>query len=212
MRFFASFPARLTVAAVAATGLLVVPATGASASSAKAAAQCAWNIQTLEAPAHLSGYQIKAADGNYVVGNGEDEDWNQSPVLWHGGRATVLETPDGASGSVIDVNARGQVVGRISGVGPVLWSGGEVIELAVPEGADSVIPSAINDSGLIVGNVSESADDEWITRGIAWSADSPGEYQDLGAGQGTFAWPTSTTPAPSSRTPRRRTARGTPPR
>jgi uncharacterized membrane protein len=131
----------------------------ASAAPAVAAAPC-----TATALATLGGAQgnaVAVSSNGLVTGYAEDSRGTPQPVLWQAGKLTRIATGL-VNVSPTGVNSRGEVVGRgvesstLEEVG-WQWFGGRTSLLKAPAGTVAV-PSAISNSGLIVGALASDDD------------------------------------------------------
>jgi uncharacterized membrane protein len=109
----------------------------------------------------LFGQVLAANEGGLAVGSATDRAGAETAVLWKSG--SVLSLSTGTAGSVaVGVNGRGDVVGR-GGVNatPVgwMWSRGVAVRLKADKD-EIAVPAAINDSGLIIGALSENEGNE----------------------------------------------------
>src|SRR5262245_15273294 len=117
---------------------------------------CTWVIKELPLPAGWrSGYVYNSDRHDSFAGYGVDADGRTRPLVWHNGDVTVLDAPGSGGAVAQDVNSRGDVIGVSQGEDTpshgVLWRDGQVIDLPLLPGGDYAVPTAINNSGLIVG-------------------------------------------------------------
>ncbi|WAS96365.1 hypothetical protein [Nannocystis punicea] len=85
----------------------------------------------------------------------------QRGLIWEGELARELPSREGSAFFPLDMNDRGEIVGRYyvytgeeeeeGGGLPVLWDGGDVIDIPLPDGAASGVARSINEQGLIAG-------------------------------------------------------------
>ena len=78
------------------------------------------------------------------------------PAVWENGRVRVLETPEGANDScAYDINASGQVVGRVTDVHNTghayMWQAGKGVDLGVLPTCTQSEGLSINDKGHVIG-------------------------------------------------------------
>ncbi|MGH8763317.1 MAG: PEP-CTERM sorting domain-containing protein [Nitrosospira sp.] len=72
-------------------------------------------------------------------------------TVWNGATATVFGIRGGLDSGARGINNSGQIVGNDGGT-PILWDGGARIVLPTNDAITYAFPSAINDSGKIVGD------------------------------------------------------------
>jgi len=144
----------------------------------------------------VQGNAVAVSSNGLVTGHAEDASGTPQPVLWRADKVTRIATGL-AYVSPTGVNSHGEVIGQ--GVEPVTleevgwhWADGRVTLLKVPTGTVAS-PSAISDSGLIVGGLVPNDDgthptsNEAPERAAIWaSADAPARVLsalpgDLGA-------------------------------
>lgn len=189
-------------------GVMVLPMSlPAEASTLAGTAACTWVVNELPLPAGWTAGHVNDSDrDDSFTGYGVDADGKTRPLVWHDGAVTVLEAPGGVQAVAVDVNSRGDVVGITQDESTpnhgVLWRGGQVIDLPVLPGGDWAAPTAINDSGLIVGYGTDGQD----IHAAVWSTGSPQSVKDLG-GMGGSAYLTDVTQAASSWAGPRRSVR-----
>lgn len=161
---------RLGAAYAAALIFLATPAGIAMVTHRSDTASTASTTPPTAAPCHptalptlggVQGNAVAVSSNGLVTGYAEDGGGTPQPVLWRAGKVTRIATGL-AQVSPTAVNSRGEVVGH--GVEPVTleevgwhWVGGRVTLLKVPTGAVAS-PSAISDSGLIVGGLASDDD------------------------------------------------------
>ena len=75
-------------------------------------------------------------------------------IMWEDGRAIDI-TPPGSSCIAVDINNRGEIVGKCSAAGE-LWRRGELITLGLLPGYTDNFPTAINEAGVVVGTLSDA--------------------------------------------------------
>lgn len=107
------------------------------------------------------GNAVAVSSNGLVVGYAEDSGGTPQPVLWQSGQVTRLSTGL-VNVSPTGVNSRGEVVG--TGVESATldlvgwhWSGGKTTLLKAPAGTVAM-PSAISETGLIVGALASDDD------------------------------------------------------
>lgn len=144
-------------------------ATAPPSAAPPAAAPCRANA--LPTLGGAQGNAVAVSSNGLVTGYAEDGGGTPQPVLWHAGKATRIVTGL-VHVSPTGVNSRGEVIGR--GLEPVTleeigwhWARGRVTLLKVPTGTVAS-PSAISDSGLIVGGL--ASDDEAPGRAASWAS------------------------------------------
>jgi uncharacterized membrane protein len=147
------------VVAILTAVLLTAIATEAPASPAVAAPAPTAGCDVLPLPT-LGGLfgQVTAANRRgLAVGSATDRTGADTAVLWESGSVRPLST--GTAGSVaVSVNGRGDVVGRGRvDATPVGWMWSQGVAVRLKADRDEIaVPAAINDSGLIVGTLSEN--------------------------------------------------------
>jgi hypothetical protein len=138
--------------------MLTATATEAPASPAIAGAPTAGcDVLPLPTLGGLFGQVMAANRRGLAVGTATDRAGADTAVLWQSGRVRPLSTGT-AGGVAVAVNDRGDVVGRGRvNATPVgwMWSNGVAVRLKA-DGDEIAVPAAINDSGLIVGALSEN--------------------------------------------------------
>jgi uncharacterized membrane protein len=113
----------------------------------------------------LFGQAVAANQRGLVAGTATDTAGASHAVLWRAGKAVRLST--GTTGSIaLGVNGRGDVVGiGRSDATPVGWAWSRGVTVRLKADDDEVaVPSAINDSGLVVGVLSENEGSEGAVR------------------------------------------------
>jgi len=166
----------------------VQTASAATAGVGAAAATCTYTVSPLPLPpGWVSGFPSHGDGFNLLTGAGEDAGRTTRPLLWRRGKVSTLPSPGGVAAAGADVNSDGVVVANtwpteITSPVPFIVKGGRAIPLAVPPSAGTTIGFSINGTGLIVGYslIGDSF------HGIAWSADRPNRFIDLGDGDGTL--------------------------
>jgi probable HAF family extracellular repeat protein len=146
-------------ALVVVAGLPLGAAILAAAPPGAAPAPCA-TVQ-LATLGGTQGNALAVSSNGLVVGWAEDSTGTPQPVLWQNGQAQRIDT--GLTNvSPAGVNSRGEVIGL--GVTPGeptqvgwQWTGGRTTILQSPPGTIAV-PSAISDTGLIVGALASDDD------------------------------------------------------
>jgi probable HAF family extracellular repeat protein len=113
----------------------------------------------------LGGAQGSAVSINQlgqIVGWTTDSGGWWHAVIWDDSTLTDL-----GIGMVRDINNVGQMIGRAAGLGPVLWNGTTATGLGI-----DIEPVAINDSGVIVGDMNTYDEDtgRWSIAASRWSA------------------------------------------
>ena len=90
-----------------------------------------------------------------IVGHATEFDQFPSrALLWEDGRAIDI-TPPGSSCIAIDINNRGEILGKCTAAGE-LWRHRELITLRLLTGYTDNFPAAINDAGVVVGTLSDA--------------------------------------------------------
>jgi uncharacterized membrane protein len=175
--------------------LVVSQGTGTAAPAADPAHQpaavgCAWVPTMLPALPSGESAGINGTDGAGTWAGYAFEGGVGHAALWQGGQIVDLGTPLGGYSQANDVNRQGIAVGNSMDADgfphAVMWRNGQVVRLAEPPGG-SAEANAINDDGLIVG-AGGSATGETPTHALAWPADAPDRYIDLGAVNGTSTY------------------------
>jgi uncharacterized membrane protein len=127
------------------------------------------------------GARVSCINNNGVMGGREILGWHNEtqafgrPVLWIDGEKEVMPYPDGLpgpaeEGRVFDLNTDGVAVGNVSISGgttfPVMWREGVPEVLEMPSGESRGTAQHINESGMIVGDVTGEGD---FAGGAIWS-------------------------------------------
>lgn len=92
-------------------------------------------------------------------------------TLWQGQNVVELPTPQGTRSVAVDLNDRGQIVGRYESIGSsgspraVVWQNNVMTELVMPDGAYASFANAVNNHGWIAGG---SGSSETFSRATLW--------------------------------------------
>jgi probable HAF family extracellular repeat protein len=90
-----------------------------------------------------------------IVGYAIEFDLHHSrAILWDHGRTIDITPPGSSSCSAVDINDRGDIVGKCVAAGQ-LWRGRELITLGLLPGYTNNYPTAINDAGVVVGTLTD---------------------------------------------------------
>jgi probable HAF family extracellular repeat protein len=92
--------------------------------------------------------------GQIVGGSRELDRFTTRATLWDRGQIIDISPPGATDCGAIDINNRGDIVGSCGTA--VLWRNGEVISLGLPPGYTASVAVAINDAGIVVGNLTEN--------------------------------------------------------
>ncbi len=159
------FPRPIVLASVLAAMLCTTAAAGTPR----------YRLALLDVPGGSDVRALDMNDAGEVVGDYIDADFDMVPVYWDAaGVAHRLAVPGVGDGSAAAIDARGEIVGTfadyVNAIAGVIWNTAtpEQYALLSDDTSINVVPTAINDAGVVVGGAGLPA----AARAFVWTAET----------------------------------------